>query len=555
MAINFNIATPGLLANPQPYVNTGLLAAQGPQAARLRAPVAQMPAQGNLGTALDGAADAFTDMRKDQMRAEAHKDLMLSRAIARDRDLATKSLRESQLVASERSNQNWAQMSKMLLPDTLDAGSNAATEARARANATRQGPDIVSSESLSPDQKDVISTPLAPLDGTGAANMTQFPDPLLASVQSPIPGTSFDEADRQAAVVDPKGAAWRKAASEAPDPQNSSRLFFKEGAPNRYTEQSLSAGDKFGNIRPVGLEATPELRPEPEPEPEPGPGNYLNQVRSQILKLPEGQRAIIFTRLKAAIGAQDNEGMRAAFKIIQDNVDPAALQKAAEPMFDNYNKDAVDFNAALTSWRTMTEVYNSGDLSQASNVVFIKSLNGILEPGMAVTDGEAKAMAGGQSVETSVGGFVGAFTQGKPLTLEVREQLMRAAQSSMKARLNAQEDMDTRYKPLFETLRVPFRSVLTEDNLEDIRNFVGQESYDHITRFGDTDPSKLTNSQLDTAFKQDPIAYSKWYYGLSPEQQRQALSGSLRDKIIDQVKLAKEIRAKALAARKTLGRE
>ena len=39
MAINFNIATPGLLANPQPYVNTGLLAAQGPQAARLRAPV------------------------------------------------------------------------------------------------------------------------------------------------------------------------------------------------------------------------------------------------------------------------------------------------------------------------------------------------------------------------------------------------------------------------------------------------------------------------------------------------------------------------------------
>ena len=33
MAINFNIATPGLLANPQPYVNTGLLAAQGPQAA------------------------------------------------------------------------------------------------------------------------------------------------------------------------------------------------------------------------------------------------------------------------------------------------------------------------------------------------------------------------------------------------------------------------------------------------------------------------------------------------------------------------------------------
>ena len=160
MATQVPMATPGLLRQPMPYVNLGLLAPQG-QAQRLQAPA---PSLGQAPDALGGLGEGAQALGQNLMQmaqAQREADLQAKRSRllgfqtqAAQLDLAQKMQEEARQEAYFGPGGRLAK-----LAERLDLGSQAATEANARARAQRgmPGPAVTAAPVA-----DVVSQELPP---------------------------------------------------------------------------------------------------------------------------------------------------------------------------------------------------------------------------------------------------------------------------------------------------------------------------------------------------------------------------------------------------------
>jgi hypothetical protein len=534
MAINFNIATPGLLANPQPYVNTGLLAAQGPQAARLRAPVAQMPAQENLGTALDSAADAFTDMRKDQMRAEAHKDQMESRALTRQGTLASIALREAQLGELNKTAQTWTNIKEAYFP--TPSGKSIAQGAHLGATLVQEAKAAAAPapiKEVTQAELRVLEPPPGPQSIQDIAGYTpqsrlDSPEPMEVEVEQ---GTAPDGGFEEMPVGDP-----------SPRPS----LFFSSGPrpASTYSTQSLYPNE-FKSVEDVRVtgEVGREILPTQEPpiadagvdEAATAETNPQMALANLIRGLPEGQSVPLLARIQAAIGTQDREGLRQAIGEATRRIDPQLRAKAAEPVVAKFMASSIPFRAAVTSYRTM--VNNLGASDSIANVVFIKSLYGILEPGLAVTDGEAEMLASGKALTEQAKSKLSAWFTGEPLTDVTKSRMMRAAKKAMAAQVTGQQDLRASYIDALKAYRVDLPTVLTERIDGDLKEELDLPFKDHAEQFPNTTPDGMSKGQLDSL--NGNAAIHSWYLSLSEDEKTLSLLGSHANRIADAIKESK----------------
>lgn len=460
MATQVPMATPGLLRQPMAYVNLGLLAPQG-QAQRLQAPA---PSLGQAPDALGGLGEGAQALGQNLLQmAQAQREAGLQAQRANLLDLqmrdAQQSFNQKKLEEARREAYFGDSGTLAKLEERLDRGSRAATEANNRARSQRGMPGPA-----------VKAAPVAE----------------VASQELPPPG--LDPSAQEAFAMDPGAAPAPTVTMPASDQLAVERLA---GAPEQPTVMTSA-----GEVVPLSGQAEPP---------------------SLAQTLPDGVRQHALAMIEQARRLQDGEMAAKAFELIAEYGDPRVTQKAAQPIYTEYNKDAREFERAYGAYETLLE--NVKQNTSVSAVGAIKSYFNIVEPGKQVTEEEARSISAGQSYPEQLQiGILKSFV-GKPFSKTFADSLQRSALVAMRARLSLQERQDARAKRFLDNVRAPFFSVLTEDVVKTIKADLPAISFSHGAQFGNVPTSAIP----ETVFREklpNGIAVAEWWRSLS-EQEKQ----------------------------------
>lgn len=496
MATQVPMATPGLLRQPMPYVNLGLLAPQG-QAQRLQAPA---PSLGQAPDALGGLGEGAQALGQNLMQmaqAQREADLQAKRSRllgfqtqAAQLDLAQKELEEARQKAYFGSDGPLAK-----LAERLNAGSLAVTEANARARAQRgiPGPAVTAAPVV-----DVASQELPPL-----------------------PPQGLDAATQQAMQQEADSLGLDAAPASSGDAQPAAPLAVDRLA---AAPQQLTMTTETGEVMPISEQA---------------------ELPSLAQTLPDGVRQQALSLVKQAMELRDGQKAADAFKLLAEYGDPRIAQKAAQPIYTEYNKDAREFETAYAAYETLLE--NVKQNTSVSAVGAIKSYFAIMEPGLQVTDAEARSIAEGQSYaeQFQIGVLKGLV--GKPFSKTFADALQRSALAAMQARLSLQERRDARTKAFLDNIRAPFVGVLTPDVVRTIKDGLPPMGFGHTSQFGDMPTSAIP----ETLFREklpNGIAVAEWWRSLSPEEKQGAATLPYWQSFYSQMKTSQKAE-KAAAAR------
>ena len=468
MATQVPMATPGLLRQPMPYVNLGLLAPQG-QAQRLQAPapsLGQAPdALGGLGEGAQALGQNLLEMAKAQREAglQAQRANLLGLQIAdAKQSFDQKKQEEARQEAYFGPGSTLAKLEKL-----LDAGSRATTVANARARDQRgiPGPAVTA----------------APLEQVTA---------------QPLPPPGLDPLAQEAFSQEALGMGLGAAPASPGDAQPAAPLAVDRLA---AAPQQPTMTTETGDVVPISEQAEPSSLAQTLPD----------GVRQHLLALVEQSRSL-----------RDPQKAADAFKLLAEYGDPRITQKAAQPIYTEYNKGAEQFEAAYQAYDTLLR--NVKQNTSVSAVGAIKNYFAILEPGLQVTDAEAQSVVDGQSIPEKLQiGILKGFA-GKPFSKTFADALQRSAQAAMQARLSLQERRDARTKAFLDNIYAPFVGVLTPDVVQTIKADLPAMGFGHTSQFGDMPTSEIPKAlffdKLPTS-----IAVAEWWRSLSPEQQRAAV--------------------------------
>jgi len=473
------MATPGLLRQPMPYVNLGLLAPQG-QAQRLQAPapsLGQAPdALGGLGEGAQALGQNFLEMAKARREAglQAQRANLLGLQI-RDAQLSfdQKKLEEARQEAYFGPGGTLAK-----LAERLNAGSWAVKEANDRAQAQRgmPGPGVTAAPIVEVTSQELPSPPLQDLDASAREALAN--DPGMAML---FPGSQRTTGAAPAQTL----------TMPASDQLAVERLA---GAPEQPTMMTST-----GEMMSISEQA---------------------ESPSLAQTLPDGVRQNVLAMLEQSRMLRDGEMAAKALKLIADYGDPREAQKAAQPIYTEYNKDARAFEEAFANYNTL--IKNVEQNTSVSAVGAIKAYFGILEPGKQVTEEEARSIAAGQSYaeQLQIGVLKGLV--GKPFSKTFADALQRSAQAAMQARLSLQERRDARTKAFLDNMRAPFVGVLTPDVVKAIKAGLPPMGFGHTSQFGDMSTSAIPKALF---FEKLPsgIAVAEWWRSLSEEEKQGAV--------------------------------
>ena len=445
MAINIPMATPGLLANPQPYVNLGLLAPQGGQAARLQAPPASMGGQQQmgLGGALGSLGDAFSSMGKaNRDRAEfesrqAYNQLAQAnmqsqidaRAIQQNQELEVRGLgvRAAQSLlgvkpVSDRTDQ---------IAQSVANGASIANQANAAAASGMPGPEITP---VSHTRRYWVEP------GDSPSEMNRVPD-VTETALGLRPARYPDEPPYRDSG-DNTTIGWPIA---RPADVGGGRTFADwradQLAPTAVEMLANAPQDISGDLTPLGdpLDLPPQAG-------EPATERPANPMADMFAGLTDPERQQFAARF---LTVKDSSGFNTVMKDAMERLSPAAIQKAYVDTTKEYFTASREFRDKKDAYKSLLQVLaeqtGSGDI--AALKLFVQTF----EKGV-VQAGEAELVLGSTSIAERFQAIIGKAKGGLLFTLSQREKFAATAKIAYETALSRQEKVDARYKPSFDLL-------------------------------------------------------------------------------------------------------
>ena len=159
-----------------------------------------------------------------------------------------------------------------------------------------------------------------------------------------------------------------------------------------------------------------------------------------------------------------------------------------------------------------------------------------------VTDSEAESLASGRSIEDNAKARLWGAFAGKPLTPELRDSMLISSQKSMQARLEAQQDVDKQYRPMFEAFGAEMPTPITPEHLKELDVTHGVANFSHSKVFEGAPIKDILEYEFDDALR-SPGEITRWWRSLSREQKQEAVNLDYWTYILSELKRAKEQRA------------
>jgi hypothetical protein len=428
------MATPGLLQQPMPYVNLGLLAPQG-QAQRLQAPapsLGQAPdALGGLGEGAQALGQNLMQMAQAQREAglQAKRSRLLGfQTQAAQLDLVQKMQEEARQKAARGSAVDFANMLSEVSPLTKQLGEavgNGATMARNARDNALGGPRIDP----------------APLEQVTA-------QPLPPAGLDPLAQESFSQ-EASGMGLDAAPASPGDAQPAAPLPPAVDRLAAAPQQPTMTTE----TGDvvPFGETEQTAdvSSVAPEVRP----------------LQQAFNGLTQEERQQYATRFKNAQFSSDPQAtVDGILKDMAKTIDIADASKLYRDTVKDFNSKSTDFEDKQDAFRTLGRVLeeNTGAGDIAALKVFVQTF----EKGV-VQAGEQTLVLGSTSLQEQVDALSQKAMTGKLFTPEQRKKFYAAAAAAYKTAKIRQQRLEESFQPAFKVVsaRDPayvFRSAIQE---------------------------------------------------------------------------------------------
>jgi len=427
MATQVPMATPGLLRQPMPYVNLGLLAPQG-QAQRLQAPA---PSLGQAPDALGGLGEGAQALGQNLMqmaKAQREVDLQAKRSRLLDfqtqaaqLDLDQKEQEEARQKAARGYAVNYANMLSEVSPRTKQLGEavgNGATMARNARDNALGGPRI-------------------------------DPVPLEQVTAQPLPPPALDASAQDAFLTDPGAAPASPGDAQPAAPLAVDRLA---AAPQQPT-MTAETGDvvPFGETEQAAdvSSVAPEVRP-------------LQQAFNGLTQEERRQYAIRFENAQFAPDPQ--AAVDGILKDMAKTIDIADASKLYRDTVKDFNSRSADFEDKQDAFRTLGRELeeNTGAGDFAALKVFVQTF----EKGV-VQAGEQTLVLGSTSLQEQLDALSQKAITGTLFTPEQRKKFYAAAAAAYETAKIRQQRLEKSFQPAFKVVsaRDPayaFRSAIQE---------------------------------------------------------------------------------------------
>lgn len=427
MATQVPMATPGLLRQPMPYVNLGLLAPQG-QAQRLQAPAPSLgeapDALGGLGQGAQALGQNFLEMAKAQREAglQTQRANLLGLQI-RDAQLSfnQKKLEEARQEAARGYAANSANALLEVSPRTKQLGQavgNGATMARNARDNALGGPRI-------------------------------DPAPLEQVTAQPLPPPGLDPLAQEAFLTDPGAAPASPGDAQPAAPLAVDRLATAPQQPTMTTE----TGDvvPFGETEQAAdvSSVAPEVRP-------------LQQAFNGLTQEERRQYAIRFENAQFASDPQ--AVVDGILKDMAKTIDIADASKLYRDTVKDFNSKSTKFEDKQDAFRTLGRELEQN--TGAGDIAALKLFVQTFEAGV-VQAGEQTLVLGSTSLQEQVDALSQKAMTGTLFTPEQRKKFYAAAAAAYETAKIRQQRLEESFKPAFKVVsaRDPayaFRSAIQE---------------------------------------------------------------------------------------------
>ena len=427
MAIQVPMATPGLLRQPMPYVNLGLLAPQG-QAQRLQAPAPSLgeapDALGGLGQGAQALGQNFLEMAKAQREAglQTQRANLLGLQI-RDAQLSfnQKKAEEARQEAARGYAANSANALLEVSPRTKQLGQavgNGATMARNARDNALGGPRI-------------------------------DPAPLEQVTAQPLPPPGLDPLAQEAFLTDPGAAPASPGDAQPAAPLAVDRLATAPQQPTMTTE----TGDvvPFGETEQTAdvSSVAPEVRP-------------LQQAFNGLT--PEERRQFAIRFQNAQFSSDPQAQVDGILKDMAETLDVADASKLYRDVVKDFTSKSTDFEDKQDAFRTLGRVLEEN--TGAGDIAALKLFVQTFEKGV-VQAGEQTLVIGSASMPEQLAALTQKARTGTLFTPEQRKKFYAAAAAAYETAKLRQRRLEESFQPAFKVVaaRDPaysFRSAIEE---------------------------------------------------------------------------------------------
>lgn len=430
------MATPGLLRQPMPYVNLGLLAPQG-QAQRLQAPapsLGQAPdALGGLGEGAQALGQNLMQMAQAQREAalQAKRSQLLSfQTKAAELDLDQKELEKAQQEAARGYAANYAKMLSTPLSEvsqrTMQLGAavgNGATMARDARDNALGGPRI-------------------------------DPAPLEQVTAQPLSPPGLDPLAQEAFSQEALGMGLDAALTSSEDAQPAAPLAVDRLA---AAPQQLTMTTETGDVVPFGeteqaadvSSVAPEVRP----------------LQQAFNGLTQEERRQYATRFENAQFSSDPQAVvDGILKDMAKTLDIADASKLYRDVVKDFNSKSTDFEDKQDAFRTLGRVLEEN--TGAGDIAALKLFVQTFEKGV-VQAGEQTLVIGSASMPEQLAALTQKARTGTLFTSEQRKKFYAAAAAAYETAKIRQQRLEESFQPAFKVVsaRDPayaFRSAIEE---------------------------------------------------------------------------------------------
>jgi hypothetical protein len=432
MATQVPMATPGLLRQPMPYVNLGLLAPQG-QAQRLQAPA---PSLGQAPDALGGLGEGAQALGQNLMQmaqAQREADLQAKRSRllgfqtqAAQLDLDQKELEKAQQEAARGYAANYANMLSEVSPRTKQLGAavgNGATMARDARDNALGGPRI-------------------------------DPAPLEQLTAQPLPPPGLDPLAQEAFSQEALGMGLDVAPASPGDAQPAAPLAVDRLA---AAPQQLTMTTETGDVVPFGeteqaadvSSVAPEVRP-------------LQQAFNGLT--PEERRQFAIRFENAQFASDPQAVVDGILKDMAKTIDIADASKLYRDTVKDFNSKSTKFEDKQDAFRTLGRELEQN--TGAGDIAALKLFVQTFEAGV-VQAGEQTLVLGSTSLQEQVDALSQKAMTGTLFTPEQRKKFYAAAAAAYETAKIRQQRLEESFKPAFKVVsaRDPayaFRSAIQE---------------------------------------------------------------------------------------------
>ncbi len=436
MVTQVPMATPGLLRQPMPYVNLGLLAPQG-QAQRLQAPapsLGQAPdALGGLGEGAQALGQNLMQMAKAQREAglQAQRANLLKLQIRdAEQSFDQKTQEEARQEAARGYAANYAKMLSSPLSEvsqrTMQLGAavgNGATMARDARDNALGGPRI------DPAPLEQVTAQPLPPPGLDPLAQAAFSQEALGMGLGAAPASPGDAQPAAPLAVDRLAAAPQ---------QPTMTTETGDVVPFGETEQAVDVSS-----------VAPEVRP-------------LQQAFNGLTPEERRQYAIRFEM--AQFSSDPQAQVDGILKDMAETIDIADASKLYRDVVKDFNSKSTDFEDKQDAFRTLGRVLEEN--TGAGDIAALKLFVQTFEKGV-VQAGEQTLVIGSASMPEQLAALTQKARTGTLFTSEQRKKFYAAAAAAYETAKIRQRRLEDSFQPAFKVVsaRDPayaFRSAIEE---------------------------------------------------------------------------------------------